>query len=62
MNISVITNKQCNFNCDFCYLSSIDKQDKTILNLDTLKSRFENILNKFNLTNFESINIYGGEV
>ena len=48
----------CNYNCEFCYLGNLRK-DKTILNLDVLKNRLEEITKEYNIKN---IILYGGEV
>ena len=48
----------CNYNCEYCYLGNLRK-DKTILDLDILKQRLEEITKIYNIDN---IQILGGEI
>ena len=48
----------CNYNCEYCYLGNLRK-DKTILDLDILKQRLEEITKEYIIKN---ITLYGGEI
>jgi MoaA/NifB/PqqE/SkfB family radical SAM enzyme len=59
ITISVNPTYFCNFDCNFCYLTKEQLNDKTLLNLDILIQKLIKVSNFFNI---ECIDIYGGEV
>jgi hypothetical protein len=59
MNVSINPWYYCNFRCDFCYLTSKQLGDKTLLDLNVLASRLAEITTH---TNIDQIDFYGGEI
>lgn len=59
MRISLNPLYQCNFSCDFCYLTKTQLTDPKTLNLEILKSKLHEISE---FTKIEAIDLYGGEV
>jgi MoaA/NifB/PqqE/SkfB family radical SAM enzyme len=59
MNLSINPWYYCNFRCDFCYLTAEQLGNKTLLNLDVLANRLNEIIEH---TNIDMVDIYGGEI
>ena len=55
MNISLAPSFHCNFRCSWCYLSTEQLRDRTLIDLDLLNSKLQM------LEPIEHIDIYGGE-
>jgi|GEM_PF-982150 len=56
MNVSINPWYFCNLNCDFCYLSKEQLQNKSLLRIEDIKKHLEEI------EEIKTIDIYGGEV
>lgn len=56
INLSIIPTSYCNCDCCYCYLGD-SRKDKTILDLDLLQQRLDQIQDAFT-----GISIYGGEI
>jgi MoaA/NifB/PqqE/SkfB family radical SAM enzyme len=59
ITISINPSYFCNFDCEFCYLSPDQLNDKTELSIDILKKQIGEVESFFTIT---CIDIYGGEV
>lgn len=49
----------CNFRCNFCYLTETQLADKTLLDLDILVDRIDQVLS---VETIDGVDLYGGEV
>lgn len=56
--LSIQPTWKCNYNCDYCYLGYLRKENK-ILPLGILQQRFEEIIKE---NKIEAIDIFGGEI
>jgi sulfatase maturation enzyme AslB (radical SAM superfamily) len=59
MIISINPWYYCNFKCDFCYLTKEQLADKTLLDLNVLTSRIDEVLS---VDTIHGIDLYGGEI
>ena len=59
MNLSINPWYYCNFRCDFCYLTEQQLSDKTLLPLDKLEQRLNEIVC---VSKIGMVDLYGGEV
>jgi sulfatase maturation enzyme AslB (radical SAM superfamily) len=59
MILSINPTYYCNFRCDFCYLTEQQLDDRTLLSLEVLESRIQEIQR---LSTIEMADLYGGEV
>ncbi len=59
MNLSINPWYYCNFRCHFCYLTSDQLGDRTLLDIPTLEKRLTEILT---YDSIEHVDLYGGEV
>jgi hypothetical protein len=59
MNVSINPWYYCNFRCDFCYLTTEQLGNKTLLDLDLLSMRLAEITAH---TSINMVDIYGGEI
>ena len=59
MILSINPTYYCNFSCDFCYLTKEQLNDKTLLRLDILEQRLQEVTEK---TQIDMVDLYGGEV
>lgn len=58
MILSINPSYYCNFRCDFCYLTNDQLSDKRRLDLDTLKSKIEEVKKFYSV---QMVDLYGGE-
>ncbi len=58
MIISINPWYYCNFDCDFCYLTKDQLNDKTLLPLDILSKRLAEITTH---SKIDMVDLYGGE-
>jgi sulfatase maturation enzyme AslB (radical SAM superfamily) len=59
MNVSINPWYYCNFRCDFCYLTPEKLSDKSLLGLDVLAKRLDEIASH---SSIDQIDFYGGEI
>ena len=59
MILSINPTYYCNFKCDFCYLTKNQLDDKTLLPLNILKERIEQVLQ---YETIDMVDLYGGEI
>jgi len=59
INLSINPWYYCNFRCDFCYLTEQQLSDKTLLPLDKLEQRLNEIIC---VSKIGMVDLYGGEV
>lgn len=59
INLSLNPSYYCNFRCSFCYLTEQQLSDRTVLSLDVVVARVDELLEHFEIGH---VDIYGGEV
>lgn len=59
INLSVNPTYYCNFRCSFCYLTEQQLSDRTLLPLETVEKRVDEVLERFDIGH---VDVYGGEV
>ena len=59
LNVSLNPWYYCNFRCDFCYLTEKQLGDKTLLSLDAIAARFDELQETYEIGH---VDLYGGEM
>lgn len=59
INVSLNPTYYCNFKCDFCYLTKEQLKDRTLVPLDIIEKRIDELLSQYVIGH---VDIYGGEV
>lgn len=59
INLSLNPTYYCNFSCDFCYLTTEQLNDRTLLPIEVIVERVDELLDHFEIGH---VDLYGGEV
>jgi sulfatase maturation enzyme AslB (radical SAM superfamily) len=59
MILSINPTYYCNFSCDFCYLTKEQLDDRTLLPLNVLEQKIQQVIEK---TQIDMVDLYGGEI